>query len=265
MNDFDRAEHHLGPEHSGEESLGSPDLLPVPITNEPVIIRSFDYAALPKEVAAVAKRLAETIRNERKRGVEIVIAIGNALRAARRDMEHGQWLHWLEVEAEMDPRTAQRYIAAAEYVEQFAQGKCDTLSYLEITTVHRLVAASTPESVKIEVGQRLVEGEKIPNDAVKRMVTEGRKAAEQEKRENAEVAKLTPKARQARARRRKQQQEEAEANRREWQMREAKQRKAAAELVAFLAEKLGDEDMREVRRLHEEAGWEFARALRERA
>lgn len=237
-----------------------------PVTNEPVIIPPFDYAALPKDAAAVAKRSAETIREQIKRGIETVVAIGSALREAQGQLGHGRWLPWLEAEVGMDARTAQRYIADAEYVKIYVNGKSDTLSHLETTTVHLLAASSTPEGVKSEVARRLVEGEKIPNDLVKRMVTQGRKDAAEERRENAELAQISPRARRARARQKKQQEEDLKARLRELDDEDEKRRQVAARAVAFLAEKLGDEDMKEFRRLYNEAEWEFfARVMRDSA
>ena len=71
-------------------------------------------------------RLAAKLRTAVRRETTNIIEIGNLLIESRKLFadEHGEWLPWLEKNFERSERSAQRYIAAAEYVA----GKSDTVS-----------------------------------------------------------------------------------------------------------------------------------------
>jgi hypothetical protein len=75
--------------------------------------RGFDYAALPADTSALAQRSAEKIKTMTRRMTSDIIGIGNTLQAVKEKLDHGDFLKWVEAEAGISPRTAQRYIGAA--------------------------------------------------------------------------------------------------------------------------------------------------------
>lgn len=192
-----------------------------------VTVATFDYAGLPVEIATAAKRSADDIRKLKRRATGDIIAIGNALRAVKAKLDHGQFLHWIEAEVNINTRSAQNYMRAAEW----SNGKYETVSHLEPTTIYLLSSPSTPEIVEQEVLRRVASGAPIATDAVKAMVAD----AKAEEKRSAEMAKLSPKQRKLR----EQQRIEIERQREAAQAKHQQQKAAAASAVALLVEKLG--------------------------
>jgi Protein of unknown function (DUF3102) len=88
-------------------------------------------------------RLAAKLRIALRRETTNIIEIGNLLIQSRKLFadQHGEWLPWLEKHFDRSERSAQRYIADAEYVA----GKSDTVadfSNLSPTVLHELAAGS---------------------------------------------------------------------------------------------------------------------------
>jgi hypothetical protein len=68
------------------------------------------------------------IRGTFRADVGNVIRRGELLIEAKEQVEHGQWLAWLDQNFEMDDRTAQRAMAAAEFAAKY-----DTVSILNLS------------------------------------------------------------------------------------------------------------------------------------
>lgn len=80
----------------------------------------------PKAHKTALDRIAAKLRTALRRETTNIIEIGDILIESRKLFanEHGEWLPWLEKNFERSERSAQRYIAAVEYVA----GKSDTVS-----------------------------------------------------------------------------------------------------------------------------------------
>src|SRR4051794_11267073 len=85
---------------------------------------AFDYAALTGNVAGDLRQRATRIRHCIRASV---IDVGRELREAKRhELDHGQFIAWIEAECGLNKRTAQRMMQAAEWAED----KNDTVSLL---------------------------------------------------------------------------------------------------------------------------------------
>jgi hypothetical protein len=81
----------------------------------------------PPERKTALDRITTQLRALFRRETKNIIEIGTLLIESRELLanEHGEWLPWLEKNFDLSARTAQRYIATAEYVAS----KSDTVSY----------------------------------------------------------------------------------------------------------------------------------------
>src|ERR1700733_15093828 len=79
--------------------------------------QAFDYAILSLEAAKIARNAVAVI-NEKM--CSNIVGIGTELSAVKEKLEHGQFLKWLVAELNMTPRSAQRYMAAAEFPWKYA-------------------------------------------------------------------------------------------------------------------------------------------------
>jgi hypothetical protein len=200
-----------------------PPRLPA-VTASKAEIVTFDYSTLAPDVATAAKDAADRIRRRIEAGI---IETGHDLIAVKASLDHGQFKGWLDAEFGMSVRTAQNYMAAAEW----SKDKNEIVAHLPPTTIYLLAAASTPEPARAAVIEHVKKGETLTVKAVKEIVAEERDKAEEKAKQEAEAArrsKLTPEQKKkedrSRAAREKRKQEKEEENRR-W--REENDRKKA--------------------------------------
>lgn len=194
----------------------------------------FDYSSLEPEVSARVESITVEIRGLVKQTVGNVLAIGDKLLSAKRELGHGHFIHWLEAEFCWDPRTAQRYIQAAEW----ARDKNDTVSLLEPTALYLLSARSTPAVVQNEVLNRLKVGDRSASQgditALIRLEKAQRVWVETEEEDGEEA--------EAEAKRRA----EEERAFKEFQEAEEAEQAARLELATLLRERLGKDDLARV-------------------
>ncbi len=111
-----------------------------PISTTPAITDSFDYTSLTAEVAAAARKAAETIRREVLRTIPLV---GRHLLAVKEMLHHGQFTAWAQAELGMTARTAQNYMNAARWLE----GKPKSLAHLPPTAIYALASPKAPPAI----------------------------------------------------------------------------------------------------------------------
>ena len=112
----------------------------------------FDYAEVDKATADEMRDAADRVRRSMR---DSVVTVGRELLAIKKQIKHGQFSAWVEVECEISLRTAERAIKAAELVE-----KNDKLSYLPADGLLALSSrAAKPVAEKlikrIEAGEEL--------------------------------------------------------------------------------------------------------------
>lgn len=207
--------------------------------------------------------IAERIRARIRRTTIDIIATGRDLVSVKAQLGHGGFLKWIDAEFGMSDRTAQRYIAASEFVGT----KSDTVSDLPPATLYRLAAPTTPQPIKARVLADLESGRKVDAKAVDEEI---RLAIWQEKHSrplselNAERrrkkagrrGKLTPEVERRIAR-----QQENEAQQEHQRQRERDQ--AKAEVAAILA-KLPAVDLDRLCKINELHGYIVTAVLLDR-
>ena len=103
-----------------------------------------DDVTVPRNDVVVDKRPIELITTEinfyKVQGAQAIIEIGKRLKEAKEQLQHGEWLKWLENEVEFTDRTAQNFIRIAE---EFTNTKA--LSYLGYTKCLNLLALEPNE------------------------------------------------------------------------------------------------------------------------
>jgi len=194
------------------------------MSNLPAIV-SFNYDALPNDLADDARKIAGRIRGRLATGY---IATGHDLIEMKERLGHGYFGAWLEAEFGLSDRTAERYMAIA----RFDAANSDIMSILLPATMHALAAPSLPEQVRVACIGRVKAGEHLRPKDVAEIASEARHRAKQEE---ARIKRL-PKGKVAREQAVVEQ--EAAGKRRE--ARDAAEERARAELVALLVKSLGD-------------------------
>ena len=105
------------------------------------------------------RKLAEQVRKHSRSSTKSIIAIGEALRDAKKHLEHGKFVEWVVAECGFTIRTAQNYLRAAELTD-----KSEIVSLLNPAAIYRLAKASTPPDVVDRVLEMLYAGE-VPTEA----------------------------------------------------------------------------------------------------
>jgi len=133
-------------------------------------IVSFDYAALPQEVAIAAQAAAARIRGRIK---ATYIETGRDLLSVKARLGHGHFLGWVHAEFEMSDRTARRYMAAAELSDL----KTDTVSVLSPATVYALASPSLPIPARDALLAKAAAGEQVTAAEVREVASDVRRSA----------------------------------------------------------------------------------------
>ncbi len=213
-----------------------------PTTSQALPCRRFDYSGLPADTAAEARKVAARYHARTK---EYLFETGQDLLHIKDQLEHGQFLAWVEQELGLKPRMAQNFMAAARTLT----GKSATVAYLGTRAVFELAAASTPDPARQEILRRIEREERPAPDEVIDFVRNARAA---DRKAKAEV-KLTPeeKTNRVKKERRKQRsaeqrQAEIEQYRREYDERDRQQCARAVEALKILNERFEDDELRQL-------------------
>jgi hypothetical protein len=137
---------------------------------------SFDYEVLAPDDATALRKQGARILERIKTTTDAIVEIGRDLIAVKGHLDHGLFERWLRTELRMTPRTAQRYMRAAE----FAEGKNDTVSFFTPTALHLLAAKSTPPEIVNGVLNRVRNGDVVADDDIRAMLDEARYQRRQE-------------------------------------------------------------------------------------
>ncbi|HEY8382627.1 MAG TPA: DUF3102 domain-containing protein [Microvirga sp.] len=154
-----------------ESAIGAVTVAAVPLQ-----AAVFDYNVLPDKLAAGLRQTAERIQQKVTSTVLGLVEIGRDLYAAKKQLEHGQFVSWLEAEVRIHPRSAQRYIGLA----LFAEGKNDMMSFLTPNAAYKLAAKSTPPEVVEAVRQTIEAGGLVTECGVDRLLNEYKRARKQQ-------------------------------------------------------------------------------------
>ena len=130
--------------------------------------RTFDYDELPDDVANEARAAAEQIRTQTAAARIAFIEIGRTLLRMRERIDHGRFLLWAHSQLGMQPRTVQRFMRAAEFVD--SQPGRVSLTRLTRDALYALTAPSVPAPVREDIVAAIEHGETItPTDIRQRI------------------------------------------------------------------------------------------------
>jgi len=95
-------------------------------------------------------RIVKQLHTILRRRTSDVVQAGKLLIQARKQFanEHGKWLDWLVDNFDLSPRTAQRYVAAAEYVQK---RHVSHFANLSATVLYRLAEGDFDERVEAAI------------------------------------------------------------------------------------------------------------------
>ena len=97
---------------------------------------AFDYNTIAADLAEDLRSDAHRIYQRITKSTSDLIEIGRDLNAVKARLAHGQFVHWVESEIGIHPRSAQRYIQVAD----LADAKGDMVSLLTPAAAYRLSA-----------------------------------------------------------------------------------------------------------------------------
>ena len=137
---------------------------------------AFDYAALPPDLASRQQERAARIAGILRRTVEAAGEIGHELIAAQEELEHGQFLEWIERAVGLSKSSAYRFMDMARAFGP----KLPTLGSLPMAVVQKLSEKSTPEPVRAAVLRRIEAGETVQPAKILDEVREARGRARKE-------------------------------------------------------------------------------------
>ena len=122
---------------------------------------------LTDEFTIIANRIRARIR----RTTVDIIETGNDLIAVKSRLDHGEFIVWIDREFQMTDRTARNYMLAAEW----AADKSEIVFVLPPTTIYKLSAPSTPETIKAEVVADLKAGRPVDHRAIEAEIGDRRR------------------------------------------------------------------------------------------
>jgi hypothetical protein len=140
----------------------------------------FNYASVPRSLVSDLQAQAKLIKNMIAKTTEGIIEVGRSLIAIKQQLDHGQFIDWVEMEVGISKRTAQSYMAIARLFET----KGATVALLPPTTAHRLAGISAPVEVVDHVLDRAGSGQIVPVGEVDEMLKNARKQRKEAKKKD---------------------------------------------------------------------------------
>jgi hypothetical protein len=117
------------------------EYLRLPAPNSKILL--FDYGAISPALVPNLRAQAKLIKNMIAKTTADLIEVGRNLIAVKHQLDHGQFIDWVENEVGIAKRTAQSYMAIA----RLAEAKGATVALLTPTTAHKLAAIAAPVEV----------------------------------------------------------------------------------------------------------------------
>lgn len=130
-----------------------------------VIEAGFDYSDIDEVKRNDVRKAAERIKVRMERTVQDIIEIGIDLNKVKASLGHGHFLRWIEAEFGMAERTARNFMSVA----QTYAGKSATVADLPVRALYELAAPSTPQEVRDQVEELVLDGEKVTVADIKAM------------------------------------------------------------------------------------------------
>src|SRR5262249_5425797 len=135
---------------------------PTPWPDSSIIRTTADEGSRPS-AARYSRAISALLRAIVRRETSDAVQAGNLLIKARKLFanEHGEWLPWLAENFDLSPRTAQRYIAAAEHVQK---RQVSLFANPSTTVLYGLAEGHYNEQEEAEILAQAIAGKRIDQD-----------------------------------------------------------------------------------------------------
>jgi hypothetical protein len=151
-----------------------------------LVVVGFDYSPLEAKVAEKVRASAEAIRQQLQNTLVSAIKIGQELLAVKKDLEHGQFLLWLQAEFRWSQRAAYNFMSVAERFE------LATVANLPIqpSAAYLLAGPTVSDEVRQVVIEKARAGDEINTAVVKEVIAEAKKKRKPRRRKAVPTEKL---------------------------------------------------------------------------
>lgn len=130
-----------------------------------VIEAGFDYSDIDEVKRNDVRNAAVRIKVRMERTVQDIIEIGIDLNKVKASLGHGLFLRWIEAEFGMSQASAYRFMQVADGYGN----KLITVINFEPSILYALAAPSTPQEVRDQVEELVLDGEKVTVADIKAM------------------------------------------------------------------------------------------------
>lgn len=213
-------------------------------------LTKFNYASIIAEpVRKQAQDAAVRIRDNIAKTQTTFIEIGRDLLATKKNLAHGAFGQWIEAEFDMNIRSAQNMMNAAELANEYK----DTI-ILPQTVIYKLAAKSTPTEVKANVATQIKSGT-IPTTkeiehqiAQAKEIEQKRKEVDQQQKADERVLKENEQVwlkREGELRKAGQSETDIDVERKKWDVKKAKNESSKLKRKKDKAQMLNDESLRQ--------------------
>jgi len=125
--------------------------------------QTFNYFALPDDIAVEARAVAERVKMRLRRTAEDIVEIGRELVGIKDKLGHGNFLPWIEAEFEMHRDTANSFMRVFSRFGQMSE-----IPTFQPSILYQLAAPSTPDSIIEKATEKAESGEKVSVEDIKR-------------------------------------------------------------------------------------------------
>jgi hypothetical protein len=146
----------------------------------------FRYDGLDPTIVKLLKGLETTIQRNGRSTINAMQSIGLALLDAKTKLNHGKFKDWVVSQCGICIRTAERYMRAAEFLED----KYDTVSHLQSSTIYRLSAKGISPSVVESVLLSLRDQPSLTDLQVNALIDQALQATRPEATQGAEASPI---------------------------------------------------------------------------
>jgi hypothetical protein len=98
-----------------------------------------------------------------------IIEIGQKLIAAKAQVQHGEWLSWLDCEFDWSEQTARRFMQVAEAFKSLTVSDLNGLT-IDASALYKLASAKVPEDVRGRAIEAAKDGTHITKDYARRLI-----------------------------------------------------------------------------------------------
>jgi hypothetical protein len=151
-------------------------------TDSPSINSAYPEGLLVDRVGAASSlsadedvaKILERIRHRLRKSVKDMIDIGRDLNVIKTRLGHGPFLPFIEKQLGMKSRTAERFMQAAKFADEFTDGRIDMMSNLPANTIYLLSARSTHKTIKTGFVAAIGAGQSVDLVALEKQIKEER-------------------------------------------------------------------------------------------